>query len=141
MDEKKRLLELLYKYELIDHETMSRPDYDSDKAMEACAAFLLANGATLLPVKIGQTVYCIEYKTIHEGTVKSVKSLKDEAGTKFFVTVECDIEDPFFNDGRKTKHGISAVWEIPWGSWHRAFPSQEEAEKALAERRGNDGNV
>ena len=88
----------------------------------------------LPPCKVGDTVYCIEYKTIREAIVKQVKSLQDEAGTKFFVQVECDIEDPFFDDKRKTKHGIYAVWGIVWGGWHRAFSTREEAEAALAER-------
>ncbi len=53
---KKRLLNLLYKYELIDHQAMSHPDYDSDKSLAACADFLIANGVTL-PVRCKDCLY------------------------------------------------------------------------------------
>ena len=46
MSKKERLLDLLYKYEFIEYEAMSHSDYDSDKAMEACADFLLKNNVT-----------------------------------------------------------------------------------------------
>ena len=98
------------------------------------ADYLLANGVIVPPCKVGDTVYCIEYNTIRKGIAKEVKSLKDEAGIKFFVRVECEIENPFYSDKRKTKHGIYAVWEIVWGGWHRAFLTREKAEAALKER-------
>ena len=86
-----------------------------------------------LPCRVGDTVYCIEHKTIRECIVKMVKSLTyDENETKYFVEAECEIESPFYSDGRKIKHGLSAVWEIEWGSWYRAFHTREEAEEALA---------
>lgn len=96
-----------------------------------------------LPCRVGDMVYCIEHNIIRECIVKMVKSLTyDENGTKYFVEAECEIESPFYSDGRKIKHGLSAVWEIEWGSWYRAFRTREEAEKELAERRarGNDRN-
>lgn len=90
-----------------------------------------------LPCKVGDTVYCIEHNIIRECFVKMVKSLTyDENGTKYFVEVECEIESPFYSDGRKIKHGLSAVWEIEWGSWYRAFRTREEAEEALAKMKG-----
>lgn len=118
---------------------------DGMKQCEGCVAFgegadcidylivdhLLANGVIVPPCKVGDTVYCVENKSIHEGIVEYVKSLTYGNVTKFFVRVECEIEDPFYNDGRKMKHGIVAVWGIEWGSWHMAFPTIEEAEKAL----------
>jgi hypothetical protein len=103
---------------------------------ELMADDLLANGVIVPPCKVGDTVYCIEHKTIHECVVKTLKSLNDVYGTKFFVEVECEIVSPFYSDGRKIKHCLMAVWKIEWGSWHRAFPSREEAEKALRERSG-----
>ena len=89
-----------------------------------------------LPCKVGDTVYCIEHKTIHECLVTMVKSLTFVNETKFFVDAECEIVSPFYSDGRKIKHGLSAVWKIEWGSWYRAFPTREEAEEALAKMKG-----
>lgn len=110
---------------------------DSDDLYGAIADHLLKNGVIVPPCKVGDTVYCIEHNTIRECFVKMVKSLTyDEIGTKYFVEAECEIESPFYSDGRKIKHGLSAVWEIEWGSWYRAFRTREEAEKALTERQG-----
>ena len=89
-----------------------------------------------LPCKVGDTVYCIERKNIHECLVTMVKSLTYEGATRFFVETECEIVSPFYSDGRKIKHGIMAVWEIEWGSWYRAFRTREEAEEALAKMKG-----
>ena len=90
-----------------------------------------------LPCRVGDTVYCIEHKTIRECIVKMIKSLTyDENETKYFVEAECEIESPFYSDGRKIKHGLSAVWEIEWGSWYRAFRTSDEAENALAKMKG-----
>ena len=85
-----------------------------------------------LPCKVGDTVYCIEHKTIHECLVTMVKSLTYENRTIFFVEAECEIVSPFYSDGRKIKHGLMAVWEIEWGSWYRAFRMREEAEQVIA---------
>lgn len=137
MDERERLIELL-KYQNCPSPMLC--DKNCKYAhLEMCyeertADYLLANGVIVPPCKVGDTVYCIEYRTVREAIVKQVKSLQDEAGTKFFVQVECEFEDPFFDDKRKTKHGIYAIWEIEWGEWHRAFSTREEAEAALAER-------
>ena len=99
--------------------------------------YLIENGVLVPPCKVGDKVYCIEHKTIRECVVKTVKSLTYENVTRFFVEAECEIESPFYSDGRKIKHGLSAVWETEWGPWFRAFRTIEEAKTALAEQ--NDG--
>ena len=91
-----------------------------------------------LPCKVGDMVYCIEHKTIRECLVTMVKSLTFANETKFFVEAECEIESPFYSDGRKMKHGLSAVWEIEWGSWYRAFRTRDEAATALAKMKGGE---
>ena len=90
-----------------------------------------------LPCRVGDMVYCIEHKTIRECLVTMVKSLTFANETKFFVEAECEIESPFYSDGRKIKLGLSAVWEIEWGSWYRAFRTRGEAEKVLAKMKGD----
>ena len=104
---------------------------DEETSYSNIADYLLANGVIVPPCKVGDTVYCIEHKTIHEGIVKLVKSLTYENETIFFVESECEIVNPFYSDGRKMKHGIMAVWEVEYGSWHRAFLTREAAEQAL----------
>lgn len=106
--------------------------------VEALADKLLDNGVILPPCKVGDTVYCIERKIIRECLVEMVKSLTFENVTRFFVEAECEIENPFYSDGRKIKHGIMAVWEIEWGSWYRAFLTREEAATALAKMKGGE---
>lgn len=122
-----RLVELLQEY--TDNNNGGGNNYGR-------ADHLIANGVIVPPCKVGDTVYCIEHKTIRECIVKLVKSLTYEDKTMFFVEAECEIESPFYSDGRKIKHGLSAVWEIEWGSWYRAFPTKEEAEQKLKEMRG-----
>lgn len=120
MSEKTRLLELLYKYELIDHQAMSRPDYDSDKSMEACADFLLANGASLPPVTIGQTVYSLEkgiYSQAFNGEVYEICRRRE--GTVF----------------RATRKGYYSLAFTEEDIGKTVFFTQKEVEKALAERR------
>ena len=128
MTERERLIEILT--EIFDEQyekmRMITPQHTADH--------LLANGVIVPPCKVGDTVYCVEHKSIHAGIVTSVKSIAHVNDMKFIVHVECEIKDPFYNDGRKMKHGIVAVWGIEWGSWHMAFPTIEEAEKALEER-------
>lgn len=139
MTERERLIELFMQADA---------KCDGMKQCEGCVGFgegancvdylivdhLLANGVIVPPCKVGDTVYCVEHKSIHAGIVTSVKSIAHVNDMKFIVHVECEIKDPFYNDGRKMKHGIVAVWGIEWGSWHMAFPTIEEAEKALEER-------
>ena len=130
MTDREKLIELLDK--------TYAEQYDKRRLLTAehTADYLLANGVIVPPCKVGDTVYCIEHNTIRECFVKLVKSLTyDEIKTNYFVEAECEIESPFHSDGRKIKHGLSAVWEIEWGSWYRAFRTREEAEKALAERK------
>lgn len=106
--------------------------------VEAQVDYLLKNNVIVPPCKVGDVVYCIEHKTIHECIVTLVKTLTYDNKTVFFVETECEIVSPFYSDGRKIKHGLSAVWKIEYGSWYRAFPTKEEAEKVLKEGNGRD---
>ncbi len=89
-----------------------------------------------LPCEVGDKVYVIEGKTVLKGIVVLVKSVTDNDETRFFVQVETEIEDPFYEDKRKIKHGVYAVWRIEYGSWNRAFYTKEEAEAKAKELEG-----
>ena len=125
MTDRERLTELIEKN--FHEQYCKRGVFNADLA----ADFLLKNGVIVPPCKVGDTVYCIEHKTIHECIVTMVKSLTYENKTIFFVETECEIVNPFYSDGRKMKHGIMAVWEVEYGSWYRAFRTREAAEQAL----------
>ena len=135
-----KLIELIKNAPTINFPVGSRAQGKTYQTAANIADHLLANGVVVLPCKVGQTVYCIEHRTIRECLVKSVKSLTYENETTFFVEAECEIVSPFYSDGRKIKHGLMAVWEIEWGSWYRAFRTREEAEEALAKMKGGNGN-
>lgn len=126
MTEKKRLLDLLYKYELIDHEAMSRPDYDSDKSMEACVDFLLAGGVIVPPVKMKQTVYSLE-RGISQVMVGEVYEICiRRAGVVF----------------RATRKGYFSLAFTAENIGKTVFFTKEEAEKALkAGKERDNGNV
>ena len=119
---------------LIELLSTAPADFEGNRNVRTLADYLLKNGVIVPPCKVGDTVYCIEHKAIHECIVKMVKSLTYENKTIFFVETECEIVNPFYSDGRKMKHGIMAVWEVEYGSWYRAFLTKEAAEQALKER-------
>lgn len=118
---------------------ITMPLIEADKILDILQGYRKQSENVIeLPCKVGDTVYCIEHKTIHECLVTMVKSLTYENRTIFFVEAECEIVSPFYSDGRKIKHGLMAVWEIEWGSWYRAFRMREEAEQAIAKMKGGE---
>ena len=93
--------------------------------------------AVVLPCKVGDTVYGrIENygKQIHECKVVKVKVCQFKEGSlQYFLDVEFNIIDPFFNDGRQMLCGSQVVFGDDFGNWDRVYLTREEAEAALAE--------
>ena len=106
MDQRKRLIELLY-----EAEAQVNNDLPS---LEQIADHLLANGVIVPPCKVRDTVYSINRRALC-GHFEDQRYVVDKWG-EFKV---CEI--PF----------SLTLWEC---GWKGIFLTQEEAEKALAER-------
>lgn len=93
--------------------------HDSDLSLDSVrlADYLLANGVIVPPCKVGQTVYCIRYDKARKPFVKPLGVLSVTMYGKGGFTIFTTKEDTF----GKT-----------------VFLTQEEAEKALAERSENE---
>ena len=107
MDQRKRLIELLY-----EAEAQVNNDLPS---LEQIADHLLANGVIVPPCKVGDTVWIAgEYRGVYSAIVRTM--FFSHSGVEMVRTTKCDI--PFHDFGKV------------------AFFTHEEAEKALAERKG-----
>ena len=161
-----RLIELLYKWEEIDHK---KPidGYDSDKSISDCADHLLANGVIVPPCKVGDTVYHIAsckdfYHELDGNLYNSDGSFGDATG--YYCPCELRNNCPFDSveefdcDALKNQQAIfeDTVKGIMIGECEydnvifleyslnvyfnefgkTVFLTKEEAEKALAERSG-----
>lgn len=93
---------------------------------------LIANGVTVLPVQVGDTVYgrFRSYgKEVHQCEVVKVKACQFKDRTvRYFLDLEFYIIDPFFHDGRLMRCGMQAVYGADFGDWYRAYLTKEEAE-------------
>lgn len=96
------------------------------------ADHLIANGVTVLPVQVGDTVYgwFRSYgKEVHQCEVVKVKACQFKDRTvRYFLDLEFDIIDPFFHDGRLMRCGMQAVYGADFGDWYRVYLTREEAE-------------
>ena len=93
---------------------------------ETIADYLLANGVVVPPCKAGDTVWAIYDKKIYEAIAEQVTVVSHISGNKIIkIKAEFDIEDWFYNDGRKTKYGIYGYYQ------EDVFLTKEEAEQAL----------
>lgn len=93
---------------------------------------LIANGVTVLPVKVGDTVYgrFRSYgKEVHKCEVVKSRIVQFKDGTlRCFLDLEFDIEDPFYHDGRLMRCGMRAIYGADFGDWYRVYLTREEAE-------------
>ena len=100
--------------------------------VQSTADHLIANGVTVLPVQVGDTVYgrFRSYgKEVHQCEVVKVKACQFKDRTvRYFLDLEFYIIDPFFHDGRLMRCGMQAVYGADFGDWYRAYLTKEEAE-------------
>ena len=93
--------------------------------------------AIVLPCKVGDTVYgqlhCYG-REIHECKVTRIKACQFKDGSlHYFLDVEFDIIDPYYNDGRMMRCGNQTVFGEDYGNWNRVYLTEEEAEFAKME--------
>ena len=96
------------------------------------ADHLIANGVTVLPVQVGDTVYgrfLLYGDEVQQCEVVKSKlcQFKDRT-VLYFLDLEFDIIDPYFNDGRLMRCRTQAVYGADFGDWHRVYLTREEAE-------------
>ncbi len=121
--------------------TCQRPDdvscegckHDLEERCDMCgryAAYLIANGVIVPPVKVKQTVWVYNQTTckIYQNTVIGIY-VNGASPNRNAIKVE------YIN-----KYGESSCRKFTWAQiGKQVFLSREEAEKALAERSENDG--
>lgn len=103
-----------------------------EEAKQRLADHLIANGVTVLPVQVGDTVYGrfrTYGKAVHKCEVVKSRIVQFKDGTlRCFLDLEFDIEDPFYHDGRLMRCGMQAVYGADFGEWYRVYLTREEAE-------------
>jgi hypothetical protein len=108
----------------------SKTDYDRRSIYEVEADFLLENGIVVPPCKAGDVVYAIYNKKVYESIAEQVTVVNHISGNKIIkIKAEFDVEDWFYNDGRKIKYGIYGYYQ------DNVFLTKEEAEQALTCRK------
>ena len=103
------------------------------------ADHLIANGVTVLPCKVGDTVYgrFLPYgEGVQQCEVVKSKLCQFKDGTvRYLLDLEFNIIDPYFNDGRLMRCSTQAVYGADFGNWYRVYLTREEAESAPPEGR------
>lgn len=125
MDQRKRLIELLRSAPRTDTVYGGIKLTEPVQTLQTIADHLLANGVIVPPVKVGDTVYVISQGAgfsvvwnVYKATAKAIHL--DQYG-QLFIHVETD------------KENIGGYVEI-----ERVFLTEDEAEKALAKRKGGE---
>lgn len=95
-----------------------------EKEKESCV--------TVLPVQVGDTVYgrFLPYgQEVQQCEVVKSKLCQFKDGTvRYFLDLEFNIIDPYFNDGRLMRCSTQAVYGADFGNWYRVYLTREEAE-------------
>ena len=125
MDVREKLVELIF-------DSICRHIDKSCKLSENIADDLISDGVTVLPVQVGDTVYG-RFLPYGEGiqqceVVKSKLCQFKDRTVRYFLDLEFDIIDPYFNDGRLMRCRTQAVYGANFGDWHRVYLTREEAE-------------
>ena len=127
MDVRKKLVEIVKKAAY-----SSLPSNTEDFHLNMFVTNLLAHGVTVLPVQVGDTVYgrFLPYgEEVQQCEVVKSKlcQFKDRT-VRYFLDLEFDIIDPYFNDGRLMRCRTQAVYGADFGNWYRVYLTREEAE-------------
>ena len=134
MNVREKLVELL---EEIPHPQRLYPDLYVDR--------IIAHGVIVLPVQVGDTVY--GYFRPYGNEVLQCKVVKVKAcqfkdrTIRYFLDLEFDIIDPFFNDGRLMRCSAQAVYGADFGDWYRVYLTKEEAEATPPKENDDDISV
>lgn len=123
---KERLIELLNKHCVLRQDVLDCTNGKIEDCAECLADYLLENGIFVPPCKTGDTVYAICDNKVYEAIAEQVTVVNHISGNKIIkIKAEFDVEDWFYNDGRKTKYGIYEYYQ------DNVFLTREEAEQAL----------
>lgn len=109
------------------------------KFLKGCVNTIPTVDAIILPCKVGDTVYGQFHwhgKEIYECKVTRIKACQFKDGSlHYFLDVEFDIIDHYYNDGRMMRCQNQAVFGEDYGSWNRVYLTKKEAE--LAKKAGD----
>lgn len=125
MDVREKLVELIF-------DSLCRHIDKSCKLAENIADDLISDGVTVLPVQVGDTVYgrfLLYGEEVQQCEVVKSKlcQFKDRT-VRYFLDLEFNIIDPYFNDGRLMRCRTQAIYGANFGDWHRVYLTREEAE-------------
>lgn len=118
MDVREKLVELLKQIKYV--------------SVENAANILINNGVTVLPAQVGDTVYG-RFPPYGEEVqqcevVKSKLCQFKDRTVRYFLDLEFNIIDPYFNDGRLMRCSTQAVYGADFGNWYRVYLTREESE-------------
>lgn len=83
------------------------------------------------PCKVGDVVYCEYGEKIIFGKVNLIRPFISENDVVFKGNIICELESPFYDDGRKEESELYVVFGRKWGIERVAYSTKEEAEQAL----------
>jgi hypothetical protein len=89
-----------------------------------------------LPCKVGDTAYCVYCGKVIQGIVRLIRPFVSEQEIIFKGNLICEIENLFIEDGTKEEVELYIVFEKPYGIERVAYLTREEAENALAKKKG-----
>lgn len=133
---KERLVELLKEHCVLRQDVSDCTNRKTDDCPECLADYLIANGVIVPPCKVGDTVYAIYDKKVYEAVAEQVTVVSHISGNNIIkIKAEFDVEDWFYNDGRKTKYGIYGYYQ------ENVFLTKEEAEQSLVNYKSSKNDV
>ena len=130
MTERESLIQLLQSSHCVELWNHNTDDFIEPNPIEKLADYLLANGVIVPPCKVGDVVYAVSLNTetnivaVHRGYIGSIDIRS--TGNYLFICHEGFDDEPYFKN-------ICGTFE-DFGKF--IFLTEEEAEKALAERSG-----
>jgi hypothetical protein len=123
MTERERLIQLLQSSHCVELWNHNTDDFIEPNPIEKLADYLLANGVSVPPCKLGQKVWCIcNYSNDYTKPME------------YQITI-LSMTENYYSFAMETKNGVYEHYcnKDDVGKW--VFFTREEAEKALAERR------
>ena len=139
-DMRDRLVELIKETHCVDVWDDYNDDFKKPDPIEKLADHLIANGVIVPPCKVGDTVYCIYYDQVVQGTVRLIRPFISKEETIFKGNIICEFDSIFYDDGRKEEFELYVVFEKPYGSERVAYLTKDQAEQKLKEMRVENGN-
>lgn len=108
----------------------------NEGVIEECKHFKDKSRFIELPCAVGDTVYCVYYEKVIQGTVRLIRPFVSKDDVVFKGNIICEIDSLFWDDGRKEEIELYVVFEKPYGMERVAYFIKEDAEAELKKKGG-----